>query len=210
MNTAAYPIVRYESVTQFRDIAKELDALVKFFNLNAIAPFMYDPELQNFIADYRRNKCKKLPFLRFAMDSIFDRYSMQNSPDVNRPMGREYEDGEWVDIDDDSDDEITFPNRDIQVHTENDTLDDTVPLGESTSQQDEYQDNSDQDVLPTTDAEQDIERLNETMYFSVDEQEYDDYDTDRVAQNMTYKHYYRPNQYAPMTDNGLYSSGSVD
>ena len=49
------------------------------------------------------------------------------------PQAESMRSGEWVDIDDDdddSDDEITFPNGDTQVHTENVTLDDTVPLAQ--------------------------------------------------------------------------------
>ena len=70
--------------------------------------------------------------------------------------------------------------------------------------------NNDHDVLPTTNAEQDIDILNDTIYFSVDEHKYGDYDTDTVAQDMTYDQYYTPSQYASATDNGLNSSDYVN
>ena len=58
-NTAAYPVVRYLYAAQFKAVAKELNTLVKFFNLNTITPFLFDEELQFFLADYRQQQCEK-------------------------------------------------------------------------------------------------------------------------------------------------------
>ena len=44
-NTAAYPLVHYLHAAQFKAVAKELNTLVKFFNVNSITPFLYDEEL---------------------------------------------------------------------------------------------------------------------------------------------------------------------
>ena len=93
-NTAAYPIVRYLHAAQFTAVAKELNTLVKFFNLNTITSFMYNEELQFFLADYRQHQCKKLPFLKFAMEHMFEKYCLQVSPNVNRNPDDEEEDVE--------------------------------------------------------------------------------------------------------------------
>ena len=69
-NTAAYPVIRYQHAAQFKLAAKQLNTMVQFFNLNTISPFMYDEELQFFIADYRQQQCKGLSFLRFALEHI--------------------------------------------------------------------------------------------------------------------------------------------
>ena len=61
-NTASYPVVRYLNATQFEAAATELNDLVKYFNSNSIAPFLYDEELGCFLADYRQHACKRLPF----------------------------------------------------------------------------------------------------------------------------------------------------
>ena len=171
-NTAAYPIVRYLHAAQFTAVAKELNTLVKFFNLNTITPFMYDEELQFFLADYRQQQCKKLPFLKFAMEHMFEKYCLQVSPNVNRNPDDEEEDveeGEWVDIDDDSDDEISFPICPIQV-----PIPQTIPTGteqpSTTRQQDEYLDETQE---WTAVASNDVGVLNESIYVSADEGDYD-------------------------------------
>ena len=201
-NTAAYLIVCYEATAQFKLVAKELNGLVQFFNLNTIAPFMYDQELQYFIADYRRQPCKRMPFLRFAMETIFHKFSLQDSPNVNSPTGREFEEGEWVEIDDDSDDEISFPNRNLQQTDEDPELDDTVQLNQSARQQDEYPDNEYYDNTVTVIFTYDPSALNDSMYYSADENDIenrDDYDTYNTTQ------YYTPEQ-TEMTDKDLYGS----
>ena len=171
-NTAAYPIVRYLHAAQFKAVAKELNTLVQFFNLNTITPFLYDKELQFFLADYRQQQCKKLPFLKFAMEHMFEKYCLQVSPNVNRNPDEEEEDaeeGEWVDIDDDSDDEISFPTHPIQVPRIQ-----TNPTGTEQSstarQQDEYLDDKEEQ---TADAFNDTGILNESIYVSADEGDYD-------------------------------------
>ena len=76
-NLAAYPIVRYANATQFTTVATELNTLVKFFNLNTITPFLYDEELECFLADYRQHTCRRLPFLKFAIEHMYEKYCLQ-------------------------------------------------------------------------------------------------------------------------------------
>ena len=109
-NKAAYPIVRYQTSSDFRWIACCLNQLIKFFNVNTIAIFLYDAELQLFIADYRHIHCKGLPYPHFAMHHLFSQYDLNDSRDVNTPINNQTEDGEWVDIENDTDDEIDFPH----------------------------------------------------------------------------------------------------
>ena len=104
-NTASYPVVRYLNATQSEAAATELNDLVKYFNSNSIAPFLYDEELGCFLADYRQHACKRLPFLKFAVERMFEQYCLQAGPNVNRNTADEEENGEWIDIDDD---EISF------------------------------------------------------------------------------------------------------
>ena len=202
-NSAAYPIVCYQHAAQFKAVVKELNTMVQFFNLNTITPFLYDEELQFFLADYRQQQCKKLPFLKFAMEHMFEKYCLQVSPNVNRnPDDSEddAEEGEWVDIDDDSDDEISFPIRPIQVVT---TQYDPSGTEQShtTRQQDEYLDDREEQAV---DSLNDTEILNESIYVSADEGDYgnqvayDDYNEN------TQKIYYTPGAAAPTTDTGLY------
>ena len=80
------------------------------------------------------------------------------------------EEGEWVDIDDDSDDEISFPTRPTQV-----PIIQPVPTGteqsSTTRQQDEYLDNREGQAA---DAFNDTGILNESIYVSADEGDYND------------------------------------
>ena len=208
-NTAAYPIVRYSHAAQFKAVAKELNTLVQFFNLNTITPFLYDEELQFFLADYRQQQCKKLPFLKFAMEHMFKKYCLQVSPNVNRNPHEEEEDaeeGEWVDIDDDSDDEISFPTRPIQVPTTQ-----TVPTGTeqspTTRQQDEYLDDREEytaDAFNDADTFNDTGILNESIYVSADEGDYKNQVVYDGYNETTQEIYYTPGAEAPNTDTGLY------
>ena len=129
---------------------------------------MYDPELQFFLADYRRIKCNGMPFLCYAVNHIFETYYDANgAQDANTPINQQTEDGEWVDIDDNSDDEVQFqiPHRRTQLI--GDTLNDTLPLDPTTRQVDEYQDQMGD--FPTTDEVEIIDPLNVMQYFSADE-----------------------------------------
>ena len=202
-NTAVYPIVRYLHAAQFKAVAKELNTLVQFFNLNTITPFLYDEELQFFLADYRQQQCKKLPFLKFAMEHMFEKYCLQVSPNVNRNPDDEEEDaeeGEWVDIDDDSDDEISFPKHPIQV-----PITQPIPTGteqsSTTRQQDEYLDNREEQAA---DAFNDTGILNESIYVSADEGDYGDQVVYDDYNETTQEIYYTPGAAAPNTDTGLY------
>ena len=202
-NTAAYPAVRYLHAAQFKAVAKELNTLVQFFNLNTITPFLYDEELQFFLADYRQQQCKKLPFLKFAMEHMFEKYCLQVSPNVNRSpddLGEDAEEGEWVDIDNDSDDEISFPTRPTQV-----PITQPIPIGtelsSTTRQQDEYPNTSEGQAA---DVFNDTGILNESIYVSADEGDY----TDQVAYNdyneTAHETYYTPGAEIPNTDTDLY------
>ena len=202
-NTAVYPIVRYLHAAQFKAVAKELNTLVQFFNLNTITPFLYDEELQFFLADYRQHQCKKMPFLKFAMEHMFEKYCLQVSPNVNRNpdvQGEGAEDGEWVDIDDDSDDEISFPIRPTQV-----PIPQPVPTGTEqssiTRQQDEYLDNGEGQA-----AEEftDTGILNESIYVSADEGDYNDQVAYDDYNETTQETYYTPGAVTTNTDTGLY------
>ena len=200
-NTAAYPIVRYLHAAQFKAVAKELNTLVQFFNLNTITPFLYDEELQFFLADYRQQQCKKMPFLKFAMEHMFKKYCLQVSPNVNRNPGGQADDteeGEWVDIDDDSDDEISFPTRSIQVPTTQ-----PAPIGTeqstTTRQQDEYLDYREGQAI---DAFNDTGILNESIYVSADEGDYNE----QVAYDDYNETYYTPDAATIQTDTDLYNN----
>ena len=202
-NTAVYPIVRYLHAAQFKAVAKELNTLVQFFNLNTITPFLYDKELQFFLADYRQQQCKKMPFLKFAMEHMFEKYCLQVSPNVNRNpdgQGEDAEEGEWVDIDDDSDDEISFPTRPTQV-----PITQPVPTGteqsSTTRQQDEYLDNREGQAA---DAFNDTGILNESIYVSADEGDYNDQVAYDDYNETTQEIYYTPVAATTNTDTGLY------
>ena len=160
-------------------------------------------ELQFFIADYRQQPCQRLPFLKFAMENMFQRYRLQVSPNVNRPSENEMQDGEWVDIDDDSDDEISFPNVQTQANSAAQDLEDTLPLNEMTRQQDEYPDNEPEQYEEII---ADATGLNESVYISAEEGdfvesvEYDRYQDEGPEQ------YYTPQNYIHNTDSGLYQN----
>ena len=203
-NSAAYPVVRYQHAAQFKAVAKELNTLVQFFNLKTIAPFLYDEELQFFLADYRQQQCKRLPFLKFAMEHMFEKYCLQASLNVNRTLDETNEDeeeGEWVDIDDDSDDEISFPIHNTQVSVTQSDPPSTEQWPQTTRQQDEYLDDQEEQVA---DLQNDIAVLNESIYLSADDGEYDDQVDDGSYYEDTQEQYYTPGASAPNTDTGLY------
>ena len=202
-NTASYPVVRYSNATQFTAAATELNTLVKYFDSNTIAPFLYDEELECFLADYRQHACKRLPFLKFAVERMFEKYCLQVMPNVNRNTADEEENGEWVDIDDDTDDEISFPIRTTQVPNTQVVSEGTEQPTPTTRQQDEYPDQLDEQIANELD---DTQILNESIYVSADEGDYDsqvDYDdVNGEPQDI----YYTPMKTMPTTDNGLYAN----
>ena len=202
-NTAAYPIFRYLHTAQFKAVAKELNTLVQFFNLNTITPFLYDEELQFFVADYRQQQCKKMPFLKFAMEHMFKKYCLQVSPSVNRnPEGQagDAEEGEWVDIDDDTDDEISFPTHPIQVPITQPVQTGTEQSS-TTRQQDEYPNDG---AGQAADTFNDIGILNESIYVSADEGDYNDQVAYDDYNETTQEIYYTPGVATLDTDIGLY------
>ena len=202
-NTASYPVVRYSNATQFTAAATELNTLVKYFDSNTIAPFLYDEELECFLADYRQHACKKLPFLKFAVERMFEKYCLQAMPNVNSNTAEEEENGEWVDIDDDTDDEISFPIRTTQVPNTQVASTGTEQPTPTTRQQDEYPDQLDEQIADDIDNTQ---ILNESIYASAEEGDYDsqvDYEDGTGEAQDTY---YTPMKTIPTTDNGLYAN----
>ena len=144
-----------------------------------------------------------MPFLKFAMENMFEKYCLQVSPDVNRnPHAHEedVEEGEWVDIDDDSDDEISFPTRPTQV-----PIIQPVPTGteqsSTTRQQDEYLDNREGQAA---DAFNDTGILNESIYVSADEGDYNDQVDYNEYDETTQEVFYTPVADRLNTDTGLY------
>ena len=202
-NIASYPVVWYTNAAQFTTAAIELNTLVKYFNSNTIAPFLYDEELGCFLADYRQHTCKRLPFLKFAVEHMFEKYCLQISPNVNRNTEEEEEDGEWVDIDDDSDDEISFPIRMTQVPTMHVASTGTEQPTPTMRQQDEYPEQLDEQIANEID---DTQIFNDSIYVSADEGDYDsqvDYnDYNGELQDI----YYTPRTTIPTTDDGLYDN----
>ena len=200
-NTASYPVVRYSNAAQFTAAATELNTLVKYFDSNTIAPFLYDEELECFLADYRQHACKRLPFLKFAVERMFEKYCLQVAPNVNRNTAEEEENGEWIDIDDDSDDEISFPIRTTQVPATHIASAGTEQPSPTMRQQDEYPDQLDEQMANELN---DTQILNDSIYVSADEGDYDrqiDYnDYNGEPQDI----YYMPMASIPTTDDGLY------
>ena len=140
-----------------------------------------------------------------CMEHMFEKYCLQVSPNVNRnpdDQGEDAEEGEWVDIDDDSDDEISFPTRPTQV-----PITQSVPTGTEQSstnrQQDEYLDNREEHAA---DAFDDTGILNESIYVSADEGDYNDQVAYDDYNETTQEIYYTPGAAAPNTDTSLYYS----
>ena len=70
---------------------------------------------------------------------MYKKYYRRHRTRPDQPM--EDPDGEWVDIEDDYDDEVTFKvNTDPDDRVSDDQLDDTLPYVPSPRQQDECQD----------------------------------------------------------------------
>ena len=90
----------------FQDVATQLNELVRFFDSNTIGPFMYNEELEFFIAKLRKTNSVRWPYLRYAVNDMYKKYYWQCRTQPDQPM--EDPDGKWVDIEDDYDDEVTF------------------------------------------------------------------------------------------------------
>ena len=52
----------------------QLNGLVRFFNMNTIGLFMYDEELEFFIARFRKTNGARWPYLRYAVNYMYDKY----------------------------------------------------------------------------------------------------------------------------------------
>ena len=69
-----YPIIRFLADSHFQDVAIQLNGLVRFFNSNTIGPFMYNEELEFFIAKFRKINSARWPYLRYAVNDMYKKY----------------------------------------------------------------------------------------------------------------------------------------
>ena len=69
-----YPIMWFLADSHFQDVSTQLNGLVKFFNNNTIGPFMYDEELDFFIAKFRKMNSARWPYLRYAVNDMYKKY----------------------------------------------------------------------------------------------------------------------------------------
>ena len=123
-NTTLYPIIRYSSNADFKKVVTQLNDWVRYYQVNLIGLFMYDSDLDFFVAQYRKTQCKGLPYLYFAINHFYNTFYRVNRTQTDSPQ--QDEDGEWVDVDDDCDDEIHFKVNDkAEDSMLNDQLDDT-------------------------------------------------------------------------------------
>ena len=141
--------------------------------------------------------------MKFAVERMFEQYCLQAGPNVNRNTADEQENGEWIDIDDDTDDEISFPIHTQQVPAAHIAPTGTEPPSLPTRQQDEYPDRLDEQLANELNESQ---TLNDSIYVSADEGDYD-----RQIENNDYTGeqqdiYYTPMAAMPTTDNGLYDN----
>ena len=122
----------------FSDVATQLNELVRFFDLNTIGPFMYDENLEFFIARFRQANSVRWPYLRYAIKHMYEKHYLHNRTTSDQP---EDGDGEWINIEEDSDDEIVFKANTVAGEgVPNEQLDDTLLYNQSLRQQDECQD----------------------------------------------------------------------
>ena len=133
------------------------------------------------------------------MEHIFKKYCLQASPNVNRNPD-EAEEGEWVDIDNDSDDEISFPTRPTQVPITQPVLTGTEQSS-TIRQQEEYLDDREEQA---DDAFNDLGLLNESIYVSADEGDYNDQVAYDDYNETTQEIYYTPCAAISNIDTGLY------
>ena len=100
---------------------------------------MYNEELDFFIARFRKMNSVRWPYLRYAVNEMYKKYYQRHGTRPDPPV--DDVDGEWVDVEDDHDDEVTFKvNTDPSEHVPDNQLDDTLPYVPSPRQQDECQD----------------------------------------------------------------------
>ena len=124
--------------SHFHDVATQLNEPVKFFNSNTIGPFMYDEELDFFIVSFRRVNSAQWPYLRYALNEMYNKYYWQDRTRPDPPV--EDVDSKLVNIKDDYDDKITFrANANPDEVVPDEQLDDTLPYVPSPRQQDECQ-----------------------------------------------------------------------
>ena len=69
-----YPIIRFIADLYFQGVATQLHGLVRFFNSNTIGPFMYNEELDFFIARFRKTNSARWPYLRYVVNKMYKKY----------------------------------------------------------------------------------------------------------------------------------------
>ena len=69
-----YPIIRFLADLHFQDVATQLNGLVRFFDSNTIGPFMYNEELEFFIAKFRKTNSARWTYLRYAVNDMYKKY----------------------------------------------------------------------------------------------------------------------------------------
>ena len=162
VNQKQYPIIRFLADAYFSDVATQLNELVRFFDLNTIGPFMYDEDLEFFIARFQQVNSARWPYLRHAIKYMYEKHYLRNRTRPNQP---EDGDGEWMNIEDDTDDEIAFQaNTDPQEVVLNEQFNDTLPYIQTPRQQDECQDQPEQQG----DDPMDINWLDDAEYQTLD------------------------------------------
>ena len=67
---------------------------------------MYDEELEFFIARFRQMNSARWPYLRYAVNEMYNKYYWHNRTRPDPPP--EEVDGKWVGIEDNHDNKITF------------------------------------------------------------------------------------------------------
>ena len=103
---------------------------------------MYDEDLDFFIARFWQANSARWPYLRYAIRYMYKKHYLHNRTTPDQP---EDGDGEWVDIEDDSDEEIVFKANTVPEEVvPNDQLDDTLPYDLPPTQQDKCQDQQQQ------------------------------------------------------------------
>ena len=126
---------------------------------------MFNEELDLFIARFRQTNSVKWPYLRYAVNYMYERYYKCNRTKADAMQ--DVLDGEWVDIKDDDDDEIVFrANVNLEDYVLNDQLNDTMLYNPSLRQQDECQDQHE------TEGDTNIE-----LNYAVNNEQAFDYDT---------------------------------
>ena len=93
---------------------------------------MYDKDLEFFIARFRQANSTRWPYLRYTIKNMYEKHYLRDRTMPDQP---EDGDGKWVNIEDDSDDEIVFKTNTVSEEVvPDDQLDDTLPYNLSPRQ----------------------------------------------------------------------------